>query len=493
MGRIVTGPQEAPVAMPKQSQFQSRVLQRRVSQSRALPGRTLVALLSAAALSAALLLAGCATTTVHRPTTAHAAPAFVEARAIAGTLASLPAAERQAGAARIDRLVAQLDDVTLAREAAALPPGDPLYDFAGRALLNRGLPLPRPFERNLAANASRPPAEADGYRPPLHLAVLLPLSGDLAKAAVPVRDGLLAGYYAAPRRRPDVRFYDTAAGVAAAYDRAKAAGADFIVGPLGRDEVGRLFGQGTLEVPVLALNRGSAAPPPGSASFSLAPEDDGIAAAEYLVAHQAMRTLVLADGDDGMRRAIAAFREQYRQRGGTVVAELPVAPVPVGLGGALAAAARTEGGVDAVFLAVRASQAVALSPQLLSAGLAGKLRVATSQLGAASAADAGGHALDGIAFPSDAWTLRNVPGLPPAAEAASLLASARGPAQRLFAFGYDAWLLVAYLDHLATDPNASVPGATGRLRLDGFGNIVRTPAWSTWSGESTLPLGDAGG
>jgi outer membrane PBP1 activator LpoA protein len=493
MGRIVTGPQEAPVAMPKQSQFQSRVLQRRVSQSRALPGRTLVALLSAAALSAALLLAGCATTTVHRPTTAHAAPAFVEARAIAGTLASLPAAERQAGAARIDRLVAQLDDVTLAREAAALPPGDPLYDFAGRALLNRGLPLPRPFERNLAANASRPPAEADGYRPPLHLAVLLPLSGDLAKAAVPVRDGLLAGYYAAPRRRPDVRFYDTAAGVAAAYDRAKAAGADFIVGPLGRDEVGRLFGQGTLEVPVLALNRGSVAPPPGSASFSLAPEDDGIAAAEYLVAHQAMRTLVLADGDDGMRRAIAAFREQYRQRGGTVVAELPVAPVPVGMGGALAAAARTEGGVDAVFLAVRASQAVALSPQLLSAGLAGKLRVATSQLGAASAADAGGHALDGIAFPSDAWTLRNVPGLPPAAEAASLLASARGPAQRLFAFGYDAWLLVAYLDHLATDPNASVPGATGRLRLDGFGNIVRTPAWSTWSGESTLPLGDAGG
>jgi outer membrane PBP1 activator LpoA protein len=493
MGRIVTGPQEAPVAMPKQSQFQSRVLQRRVSQSRALPGRTLVALLSAAALSAALLLAGCATTTVHRPTTAHAAPAFVEARAIAGTLASLPAAERQAGAARIDRLVAQLDDVTLAREAAALPPGDPLYDFAGRALLNRGLPLPRPFERNLAANASRPPAEADGYRPPLHLAVLLPLSGDLAKAAVPVRDGLLAGYYAAPRRRPDVRFYDTAAGVAAAYDRAKAAGADFIVGPLGRDEVGRLFGQGTLEVPVLALTRGSVAPPPGSASFSLAPEDDGIAAAEYLVAHQAMRTLVLADGDDGMRRAIAAFREQYRQRGGTVVAELPVAPVPVGMGGALAAAARTEGGVDAVFLAVRASQAVALSPQLLSAGLAGKLRVATSQLGAASAADAGGHALDGIAFPSDAWTLRNVPGLPPAAEAASLLASARGPAQRLFAFGYDAWLLVAYLDHLATDPNASVPGATGRLRLDGFGNIVRTPAWSTWSGESTLPLGDAGG
>jgi outer membrane PBP1 activator LpoA protein len=456
------------------------------------PSLMLVALLSVASL-----LAGCASTTVRRPVAAQSAPAFAEARAIAATLASLPAGERQAGAARIDRLIAQLDNATLARNAAALPAGDPLYDFAGRALLNRGLPLPRPFERNRTATAGRPAAEGDGYRPPTHLAVLLPLSGSLATAAVPVRDGFLAGYYAEHRRRPEIGFYDTAGGVAAAYDRAVAAGADFVVGPLGRDEVGRLFGR-NLDVPVLALNRGSVAPPAGSASFSLAPEDDGIAAAEYLVARHAMRALVLADGDDGMRRAIAAFREQYEQRGGQVVAELPVAPVPVGMDAALAGAARGQGGtdasgVDALFLAVRPSQAVALAPQLLSAGLAGKLRVATSQLGAATAQDNAGHALDGIAFPSDAWSLRDVPGLPSAASAAALLASARGPAQRLFAFGYVAWLLAAYLDRLADDPNASVPGATGQLRLDGFGNVVRTPAWSTWNGAVALPLGDAGG
>ncbi len=446
----------------------------------------------AAMLFAAALLAGCATTAVRAPVIAKPDPAFVEARALAASLASLPAAERQASASRIDRLVARLDDATLAREAAALPPGDPLYDFAGRALINRGLPLPHPFERNRPATDGRPAAEGDGYRPPMRLAVLLPLSGNLATAAVPVRDGFLAGYYAERRRRPDITFYDTAGGVAGAYDRAVAAGADFVVGPLGREEVGRLFGR-SLEVPVLALNRGSVAPPPGSASFSLAPEDDGVAAAEYLVARKAMRVLVLADGDDGMRRAIAAFREQFQQRGGTVVAELPVAPTPGDMGVALAAAAQSEGGVDAVFLALRASQASALVPQLAAAGLGGKLRVATSQLGAAPAKDTAGHALDGIAFPSDTWSMRDVPGLPSAAGAASMLASARGPAQRLFAFGYDAWLLVAYLDRLGGDPNASVPGATGRLRLDGFGNIVRTPAWSTWSGDSAVPLGDAGG
>jgi outer membrane PBP1 activator LpoA protein len=464
--------------------------------------------LAIALLLSVLALAGCAATSVRGPVAARPDPAFAEARTLAAGLAAMPAAGRKANAARIDRLVSSLDDATLAREAAALPAGDPLYDFAGRALITRGLPLPRPFDRNHAAAAGRPAAESDGYRPPLRLAVLLPLSGSLATAAVPVRDGLLAGYYAERRRRPDIAFYDTAGGVGPAYARAVAAGSDFVVGPLGRDEVGRLFGQAKLDVPVLALNRGNVAPPTGSASFSLAPEDDGIAAAEYLVARKAMRALVLVDGDDGMRRAVAAFREQYQQRGGQVVSELAVAPTPADMGAALAKAAGSPSpdgapavdahavdahAVDAVFLAVRASQATALAPQLAAAGLHGAQTVATSQLGAATPKDTADHALDGIAFPSDAWTVRNVAGLPSAASAGSMLASARGPAQRLFAFGYDAWLLVAYLDRLAGDPNASVPGATGRLRLDGFGNVIRTPAWSAWNGDIALPLDDAGG
>ncbi len=62
-----------------------------------------------------------------------------------------------------------------------------------------------------------------------------------------------------------------------------------MVGPLGRDEVSALFGQGALPVPVLALNRGTVAPPAGNASFSLSPEDEGIAAAEYLLAPRAPR------------------------------------------------------------------------------------------------------------------------------------------------------------------------------------------------------------
>jgi outer membrane PBP1 activator LpoA protein len=457
--------------------------------------RSTAALLAAGAL--ALGIAGCSTVSVQGPGAAphQPSPAIAQASELARRDASLAGTARQDNAAQIARLLAGLDDATLAREAAALPAGDPLYNFAGRALLQRGLPLPRPFDRGNGAPFGadgRPPADRDGYRPPVKLAVLLPLSGDLSRAAVPVRDGLLAGYYGEARRRPEIVFYDTAgtpAGAIAAYQRASGEGADLVVGPLGRDEVGALFHQ-ALPVPVLALNRGNVDAPAGSASFSLAPEDDGVAAAEFMQARGARRVLVLADGDDGMRRAVGAFREQLEARGGSVVAALAVSNPVADMGGALRAAAQSQGGVDAVLLAVKPAQARALAPQLAQAGLGGKLRVGTSQL-AAGGGDAN-HALDGIAFPNEAWNVRGTPGLPGPAESAKLLPSARGPAARLFAFGHDAWRLAGHLEFLATHPDAKLQGATGLLRLDGFGNVVRTPAWSGWNGASVVPVADAG-
>ena len=190
------------------------------------------------------------------------------------------------------------------------------------------------------------------------------------------------------------------------------------------------------------------------------------------------------------RRAAAAFRARLEELDGTVVVELVVNATPGAMGTALQTAATTDGGIDAVFLAVRPSQAGAIVAQLADVGLGGKLRIGTSALAGARPTDTSGHALDGIAFPSDAWSVQYVAGLPSSVTAASMLATARGSAQRLFAFGYDAWLLTAFLERLATNPAASVAGATGTLRIDADGNVVRTPAWSSWNGSNALPLGN---
>ena len=422
-------------------------------------------------------LAGCASVDVQQPAAATSAysAAFTEAQALAQGHAALSGPARSANAGRIEALLAGLDDAALARDAARLPVGDPLYSFAGRALLNRGLPLPRPFDRGDVSfgAADRPAADRDGYRPPLKVGVLLPLSGGQSAAAASVRDGFLAGYYGERRRRPEVRFYDTAAGASAAYARAAAEGNDFVVGPLGRDEVDAVFADDTPRVPLLALNRGSHTPPAGSAAFSLSPEDEGISLAQYLIQRGAKRVLIQTGGEDAQRRTAGTARAQLERRGVQVTEDIASAQ-----------------GVDAVLLAVKGTQARALMPRLALAGVTAATRVATSQIVSGTGKPAEDAALDGIVYPTEAWAVRSVDGLPSQASAAARVDTAKGPAARLFAFGHDAWLLTGYLERLALSNNGDVAGATGRLSLDGFGNVLRVPGWSRFAGGVPVPLAD---
>ena len=430
-----------------------------------------------------VLLAGCTSLPTATPTGPRTHPVVSEAAALL---------ESGADATQIAALLGQLDDATLAAQAASLPAGHPLYNHLARALLARGLPLPRPLDRSARGfdASSRPPADSDGYRPPLKLGVLLPLSGDLAIPAAAVRDGLMTAYYAESRRRPDVMFYDThgtAGGAIGAYDQAVTAGSDFIVGPLSREGVDGLFRRGTLPVPMLALNQGNVSPPAGNVSFSLSPEEEGVAAADLLIERGARRVLVVSAGDDNARRSIDALRSRLGELGG-VVSDV----VNAGIAD-LAPFAQQEGGADAIYLAMRGPAARELMPRMAMAGLSGKLLVATSQLVSGTGDAEEDRALDGIVFPTETWTSgHSVPGLPSAASIGPALPTARGAAARLFAFGHDAWLLTAYLERLAQSPDAHVAGATGSLAIDASGQVLRTPAWSTFRNGYPAPLTSAG-
>lgn len=415
---------------------------------------------------------------------------FGAAAALARSLPLLPPEQRIELPAQISRLLGSVDDPTLRSRAASLPAGDAFYNHAGRALMARGLPLPRPLDfdpSSLPDLSARAPAERDGYRPPVKLAVLLPLSGQMATAAGPVRDGLLAGYYAEQRRRPQMQFIDTqgtAAGTLAAYERALSAGADYVIGPLGRDEVDAVFARASLPVPVQALNHGHGLPPPGNLAFSLAPEDDGLMAAEFLLARERRNAVIIHSNDDTGRRAATAFSRRMGERGATVATTIAVSDNPADIGPQLQVSA------DSVFLAVRGSQARALAPQLALAGLSGATRVGSSQLVSGTGKPAEDSALDGIAFPTEQWHHQGVAGLPAASELAQRLPTARGGAARLLAFGFDAWKISGYLENLAGGNAQGLAGATGTLYLDGAGKVLRRPAWSTFSGGHPQPIGD---
>ncbi len=439
----------------------------------------------------ALALAGCAgVSNVSRTPVAHAySGAFSEARGLAANHAGLSGQARRDNGAAIDRLLAQLDDTSLARDAARLTAGDPLYNFAGRALLRRGLPLPHAFDRGDASfgNASRPPSDGDGYRPPLRVGLLLPLSGSQAVVAAAVRDGYLTGYYGESRRRPTLRFYDTSSGAAAAIARAEADGNDLLVGPLSREDVDTAFADDTPDVPMLALNRGRKSPPAGSAAFSLSPEDEGASLAQALIDRDIHRVLIVAGSEDVQQRTAQSAKTALERRGVHVTGNLGYAAQ---MTDALRAQSQSASAPDAVLLVLKGPQARTLAPQLAAAGLSGLPRLASSQIVSGTGKPTEDAVLDGIIFPTETWLVQRVPGLPSQSSAAAQARTAKGPAARLFAFGYDAWLLTGHLEQLALDPNARVAGATGRLSLDGFGNILRRPSWSQFTGGVPVSLGD---
>ncbi len=94
-------------------------------------------------------------------------------------------------------------------------------------------------------------------RPPAKVALLLPQSGPFAGAAAAVRDGFMAAWFAdAPNpERPEIIARDSASGdVALAYASAVAEGAQFVVGPLSKDEVNALLAGADLGVTTLTLN-----------------------------------------------------------------------------------------------------------------------------------------------------------------------------------------------------------------------------------------------
>ena len=431
----------------------------------------------------------------------------------AGARASLDArlqpGERAANLAAIEALLERLDDARLQSAAAALPGGDPLYPFMGRLLVRRGLPLPRAFDRGIAFARDLPPADADGWRPPYRVALLLPEIGNVAAAAHAVRDGFFAANFAAraeqSRRQPEIRVYDSGnspESSRAAYQQAVSDGAGLVVGPLSRESVAAIFAQGALATPLLALNRaGELPPPPGSLSFSLAPEDDARAAAERLWIEGRHRVLAVGSDDENGRRSLAAFRRHFEQRGGQVVAEAILPSDSPRYDAVLKQAVDNAGGVtidpetgiphanatDALFFAVPTAQARLLVPQLKVQGIQNLPTVATSAILNARNARLD-RELDDILVTDSPWLLQDLPGLPERDAMRRELDSADGGAARLFAFGIDAYRLAGYLQHLTSVAGAQVDGATGRLSLDGFGNVSRQPAWAMLRNGRLRPL-----
>ena len=350
-----------------------------------------------------------------------------------------------------------------------------------------------------AAARFPPPSIAAQPAPPRRLALLIPLSGDLAPLAEAVRDGFLAAYLHAAQNdaAPSVRIYDTGtASVSDAYRRALADGAEVVVGPLDKAAVAELA-RLSPELPVVALNSLDNAEDANFPQLTLAVEETAAAIAERLAADGVERVALFESGQpdswagrararfeadlDGVEVVAAGVLTGVAETTGVVGTVLGIAAsaerhasLSRRLGARLEFAPTRRDDVDALVAFVEGVELTALKPALDFHFAADLPTYAPSQ----SVRDAAWGGFEGLRVCDLPWRLHESP----LRSATADLASSRGPLAAVFALGVDGFRVANQLFRFVSH-GESIAGSTGQLTLDPGGRIRRDMAWGQVVGE----------
>ena len=350
------------------------------------------------------------------------------------------------------------------------------------------------------------------------IAVLLPLTGELRVQGQAVLGGIFASLFEAGfADDTTIQVYDTAArSVIDSYQAAQIEGADFIIGPLVAGEVSQIQQQAGF-LPTLALNVSSAELPALTTNFfqyALSSDDEIEAIAARAIADGHTTAIGLHASDARGYRLMSNFRTAFEARGGRVVdsaayvgegrdlsaridtllnlsrSDQRFARLSQDLGRAIEFEPRRRADIDLIFVQAAPPVARLLVP-LLEGKDAGDIPTyATSELydPARTAADPD---LNGVLFPELPMLIDPVG---EARTAADLLGEFSSPSasqfKRLFAFGFDAYLLAQaiYAGEAAAWP---IAGATGELYLGENGRIRRVLPFAEFSGGRPRAAGPA--
>lgn len=337
---------------------------------------------------------------------------------------------------------------------------------------------------------------------PKHIALLLPLTGNLASSGEAIREGFMAAYYQTLQRGyevPTISIIDTEASgsLTLAYGDAVALEAEWVIGPLDKKHVNQLAKLERLPLPTLALNYSDQVAvgeqPDNLYQFGLAPEDEArlIAERAFQLGHR--RVLSMSPDNAWGKRIYAAFEERWLDLGGNIAEQRfykqkkdynpeikallnvddsqqryktirrimrePVEFEP-----------RRRQDADWVFLIALPKQGRQIRP-MFDFNFAGDLPIfSTSQIFSGKQNRKKDTDLNGIQFTDLPWLL----------ESSELKTNvekhqkrAKGSYARLYAMGIDAFRLYPRLTQLAALPNSKIFGVTGDLSIDEEGKIHR--------------------
>ena len=365
---------------------------------------------------------------------------------------------------------------------------------------------------------------------PTRVALLLPFHGDFTEAAIAIRDGFLAAWYAdTPNQmRPAVEVYDTSFEAAeVVYARAVEAGSDFVVGPLRRGPVTSIACGTAFLVTTLALNEADTARFAGGERtptcdpgrivprlyhFALAPEAEARQVAERAWFAGFGKALALTREGTWGERAFGAFAEEWERLGGVLLDHRTLPAESSDIGSSAAAAlgvtqsrerARAVRGIigrrveheprrrqdiDVVFMATFPASARQLMPQLAFHHGTGLPVYATSHAWSGLPDPASDRDLDGITFGDMPWLVAPTASDQALREQIHAAFGGEPPTlPRLYAFGADAYRLATNLHRITRDRSSFVAGHTGRLSVTPDHRIARRLAWARFEGGLPVP------
>ena len=295
--------------------------------------------------------------------------------------------------------------------------------------------------------------------------------------------------------RPQLRFYDIGDLPSQAvqfYSAAVNSGADFIIGPLGKDyanQVNSIYGS---RVPTLLLG-GDTQLAGGMSRFAIGPEAEGRRVAERAWKEGHLSAALLVPNDANSQRTVNTFSQQWLSYGGKISNIVTYSPKQFDhsvelkqlfainqsqyrhsrlsnvLGFKPKFAAYQRADIDFIFMIANNENGRLVRPQI-NFFSGGRIPVyATSAVFNGLQDEINNVDLDRTQFPVMPWVLKSTNVAPYA-----------GQLNMLFAMGSDAYAIAGNFQTLSRNFNTAMNGNTGQISINAYGEADYQPVWATF-------------
>lgn len=343
---------------------------------------------------------------------------------------------------------------------------------------------------------------------PTQVALLLPMSGNLASQGQAILNGFTAAYYQARQQgaaNMTIKVYDTAKSqdIVNLYQQAVQDGAKFVVGPLLKNNVAKLANDGDINVPSLALNFSTDNDlPKNYYEFALSPIAEARAIADKATQLGFVNAVTISPQGEWGDQIRNAFTKRWVNNGGKLVSNLSFNSgesfkfkisdllnindsylrrnaLQKAIGEKVKFSPRRRRDIDVIFLNAMPQDARQILP-LLRFYYAGNIPVfATSQLYNGKSNPDKNSDLDGVNFTIMPWLVApSASARVMQAELTKLWPASYKANSPLYAFGSDAYLLTTRMGQLQAFPSFGVRANTGTLFIGKNQRIVRQTDWA---------------